>query len=128
MKNLWLRLVGEALAVLWGIECWLTNRPIRRCPVCDEWQPREHTHRGPRDPDETRRDLLIGMRFDPGFGAEMLRCLRGVPEFAEFVTQNIGLPDPPPNEDPFAICRPEPLPGGLAARDSKTLGSKNSGG
>jgi hypothetical protein len=43
MKNLWWRIVGEAVAVLWGIECWWKDRPIRRCPVCDEWHPRRAT-------------------------------------------------------------------------------------
>lgn len=128
MKNLWWRIVGELWAVLWGIECWWNDRPIRRCPICDEWQPREHTHPGSRDPDETRRNLLLWMHFDPDFGREMLRCLRGVPEFAEFVAQNIGLPDPPRSEDPLAIFRPKPLPGGLATRVSEMLGRKNSGG
>jgi hypothetical protein len=70
-----------------------------------------------------RRDLLMCMRLDPDFGPEMLRCLRGMPEFAEFVAQNIRLPDPPPNEDPLAIFRPKPIPGALAARVSETLGS-----
>jgi hypothetical protein len=128
MKNLLWRIVGEVLAVLWGIECWFADRPIRRCPVCNEWQPREHTHPGPRNPDETRRNLLFWMHFDPEFGPEMLRCLRSVPEFAEFVAQNIGLPDPPPNEDPLAIFRPKALPGRRVKRVSETLGRKNSGG
>jgi hypothetical protein len=118
LKNIWWRIVGEALAVLWGIECWLTDRPIRRCPVCNEWQPREHTHPGPRDPGEARRDLLLWMRLDPDFGPEMLRCLRGVPEFVQFVAENISLPDPPPGDDPLALFRRKPLserrPGAVA--------------
>jgi hypothetical protein len=128
MKNLWWRIVGEALAVLWGIVCWLEARPIRYCEACDEWHRPDENHPAPRDPDETRRALLCWMHFDPDFGPEMLRCLRGVPEFAEFVAQNIGLPDPPRSEDPLAIFRPKPLPGGLAARVSETLVRKNSSG
>lgn len=62
LKNLWWRIVGEAWAVLWGVERWWKDRPIRRCPVCDDWQPCEHIHLGERDPDETRRDLLMCMR------------------------------------------------------------------
>jgi hypothetical protein len=123
MKTLWLRLVGETVAVLWGIECWLTNRPIRRCPVCDEWQPREHSHPGPRDPVETRRNLLVWMHFDPEFGAEMLRCLRDVPEFAEFVAQTISLPDPPRNEHPLAVFRRKSFARMPAV--SETLGHKS---
>ena len=123
MKNLWLRIVGELWAVLWGIECWWRDRPIHHCPVCNEWQPREHTHPVPRDPAETRRDLLIGMRFDPDFGAEMLRCLRDVPEFAEFVAQTINLPDPPRNEDPLAVFRRKSFARMPAV--SETLGHKS---
>jgi hypothetical protein len=110
LKNIWWRIVGEAMAILAGIECWLTARPARRCPVCDEWQPHDHTH-PEHDPDETRRALLMCMRLDPDFGPEMLRCLRGVPEFAEYVAENIGLPDPPPGDDPLAIFRRKPFQG-----------------
>lgn len=104
LKNIWWRIAGEAMAVLAGFECWLMSRPARRCPVCDEWQPRDHTH-AERDPDETRRDLLLCMCLDPDFGRDMLRCLRGVPEFVEFVRQNINLPDPPRGDDPLALFR-----------------------
>lgn len=109
LKNIWWRIVGEALAVLAGFECWWWARPARRCPVCNEWQPRDHTHPGPRDPDETRRDLLLCMHLDPDFGREMLRCLRGVPEFVEFAAKNINLPDPPRSDDPLALFRRKPL-------------------
>jgi hypothetical protein len=111
LKNIWWRIVGEALAVLAGIECWLTERPARRCPVCNEWQPRDHTHPGPRDPEEIGRDLLLCMRLDPDLGREVLRCLRGVPEFVEFVAENINLPDPPLGGDPLAVFRRKPSSG-----------------
>jgi hypothetical protein len=89
MKKLLWRLVGEAIAVLWGMVCWLEARPVRRCEVCDEWHRPDEKHPAQRDSDETRRALLFWMQVDPEFGPEMLRCLRDVPEFAEFVARNM---------------------------------------
>jgi hypothetical protein len=34
------RIVGEALAIMYGLHCWRLGRPLRYCPECDCWWPR----------------------------------------------------------------------------------------
>jgi len=94
LKNISSRIVGEALAVLWGTVRWLEARPRRRCEACDEWHRPDENHPVPPDPEERRIGLLQCMNFLPDFGREILACLRDEPEFAEFVTRNIAAPDP----------------------------------
>jgi hypothetical protein len=40
LKKLFRRIVGEGLAIMYGLHCWRLGRPLRYCPECDCWWPR----------------------------------------------------------------------------------------
>jgi len=48
LKKLLMRIAGEGLAFMYGIDCWRRGRPLRYCPLCDCWWPRLYVLAGDR--------------------------------------------------------------------------------